>query len=75
MHSVDPQSRETTGQRIDKEPFKAATAPKTRNQLRSELGSTYEVISTNFCLVVQHRGAASTGQNHLNDRNDPFSAT
>ena len=45
MHSLDPQSRETTGQRIDKEPFKPATAAKIRNQLRSELGSTYKVIS------------------------------
>ncbi|MGI9442679.1 MAG: DUF1570 domain-containing protein [Rubripirellula sp.] len=56
IHSLDPRSPESNWQRIEKEAFAAAPAAEIRNQLRSEFGPDYEVLSTKNFLVVQPRG-------------------
>lgn len=56
IHSLDPRSSDSKWQRLEQEAFTAAPAAEMRNQLRSEFGSDYEVLSTKNFLVVQPRG-------------------
>lgn len=56
IHSIDPRSPNSNWQRIEEEVFAAAPAAEIRNQLRSEFGPEYEVLSTKNFLVVQPRG-------------------
>ena len=75
IHTLDPRSPDSNRQRLEAEPFKAASAAEIRNRLRSEFGPDYEVLSTKTVSWFNLVAAVSDGRIFSSNPTGPLSAT